>query len=326
MLTLASIRTPERVIDHFAAVHRDGSATRPAATRFGKGAALEGLRNPVDPACLLPLLDGRIDETTLLGRVHAGAHEHRPGWELMFSAPKSVSLVALAGGDERLVAAHDIALKTALSWLEAEAACTRLGNGGKSQRHPTRCFLAIIVRHELSRAAEPHLHSRTLLINAPLAGPGQWCSLDGMPLFHAAKPAGIRYQQCLAEQALACGYDVCWYDNDTFELAVIPRRLALLLSSRAKTVERRLGEQGLSRPTASIRQCECATRQAEAAQPPRLLDRQRQQDRHRAAQAGLDLAALVARARQRGKALPLPVSAATDDTSATPATMHATGC
>ena len=68
MLTLASIRTPERVIDHFAAVHRDGSATRPAATRFGKGAALEGLRNPVDPACLLPLLDGRIDETTLLGR------------------------------------------------------------------------------------------------------------------------------------------------------------------------------------------------------------------------------------------------------------------
>ena len=68
MLTLASIRTPERVIDHFAAVHRDGSATRPAATRFGKGAALEGLRNPVDPACLLPLLDGRIDEETLLGR------------------------------------------------------------------------------------------------------------------------------------------------------------------------------------------------------------------------------------------------------------------
>ena len=219
MLTLAPIRTPERVIDHFAPVHRDGGATRPAATWLGKGAALEGLRNPVDPACLLPLLDGRIDETTLLGRAKGDNREHRPGLALTFSAPKNVGLVALA-----------------------------------------------------------------------------------------------------------CGYDVCWYDNDTFELAVIPRRLALLLSSRAKTVERRLGEQGLSRPTASIRQCECATRQAEAAQPPRLLDRQRQQDRHRAAQAGLDLAALVARARQRGKALPLPVSAATDDTSATPATMHATGC
>ena len=326
MLTLASIRTPERVIDHFAAVHRDGSATRPAATRFGKGAALEGLRNPVDPACLLPLLDGRIDETTLLGRVHAGAHEHRPGWELMFSAPKSVSLVALAGGDERLVAAHDIALKTALSWLEAEAACTRLRAGGKPHRHPTGCFLAVIVRHELSRAAEPHLHSRTLLINAPLAGPGQWCSLDGMPLFHAAKPAGIRYQQCLAEQALACGYDVCWYDNDTFALAVIPRRLALLFSSRAKAVERRLGEQGLSRATANAKQRERATRQAEKAQRPRSIDRQRQHDRQRAAQAGHDLAALVARAQQRSKAPAAAIPAAIAAASTASPPTRATGC
>ena len=68
MLTLAPIRTPERVVDHFAPVHRDGGAARPAATWFGKGAALKGLRNPADPACLLPLLAGRIDETTLLGR------------------------------------------------------------------------------------------------------------------------------------------------------------------------------------------------------------------------------------------------------------------
>ena len=68
MLTLAPIRTPERVVDHFAPVHRDGGAARPAATWLGKGAALEDLRDPVELACLLPLLDGRIDETTLLGR------------------------------------------------------------------------------------------------------------------------------------------------------------------------------------------------------------------------------------------------------------------
>ena len=68
MLTLAPIRTPERVVEHFAPAHRYGGALRPAATWFGKGAALKGLRDPVDPACLLPLLDGRIDEETLLGR------------------------------------------------------------------------------------------------------------------------------------------------------------------------------------------------------------------------------------------------------------------
>ena len=219
MLTLAPIRTPEHVVDHFAPVHRDGGATRPAATWLGKGAALEGLRNPVDPACLLPLLDGRIDETTLLGRAKGDNREHRPGLALTFSAPKNVGLVALA-----------------------------------------------------------------------------------------------------------CGYDVCWYDNDIFALAVIPRRLALLFSSRAKAVERRLGEQGLSRATANAKQRERATRQAEAAQRPRSLEQQRQHDRQRAIQAGLDLAAVVARARQRGKGPPLPVSATADDPSASATSIRAAGC
>ena len=68
MLTLAVIRTPERVVDHFSAVHRYGDAMRPAATWFGQGAAVKGQCYPIDPACLLPLLAGRIDETTLLGR------------------------------------------------------------------------------------------------------------------------------------------------------------------------------------------------------------------------------------------------------------------
>ena len=325
MLTLAPVRTPERVVDHFAPAHRYGGAARPAATWFGKGAALKGLRDPVDPACLLPLLAGQLDERTLLGRSKGDNRTHRPGWELMFSAPKSVSLMALAGGDERLLAAHDRAVQEALTWLETEVACTRLRAGGKPQRHPTGCFLAVIVRHELSRAAEPHLHSRTLLVNATLAGPGRWRSLDDMPLYRAARQAGIRYQQHLAEQALACGYDVCWYDNDTIELAVIPRQLALLFSSRTKAVERRLDAQGLCRPTASIRQREHATRQAEAAQRP--LAQQRQHDRQRAAEAGIDLAALVARARQRGKAaVSVTLSLAAVGTDASSPHTRATGC
>ena len=77
MLTLAPIRTPERVVDHFAPVHRYGGAARPAATWFGTCAAVKGLRNPVDPACLLPLLDRRIDEETLLGRGKGDNREHR---------------------------------------------------------------------------------------------------------------------------------------------------------------------------------------------------------------------------------------------------------
>ena len=73
MLTLAVIRTPERVLDHFAPAHRDGGAARPAATWFGKGAALEGLRDSADPAGLLPLLAALVARAQQCGKAPAAA-------------------------------------------------------------------------------------------------------------------------------------------------------------------------------------------------------------------------------------------------------------
>ena len=55
-----------------------------------------------------------------------GALEHRPGRDLTFSAPKSVSLAALIGGDGRIVEAHDRAVKRTLSWVERNVAETRM--------------------------------------------------------------------------------------------------------------------------------------------------------------------------------------------------------
>ena len=44
--------------------------------------------------------------------------EHRAGWDATFSAPKSVSLTALVGGDDRVRAAHREAVTIALTELE----------------------------------------------------------------------------------------------------------------------------------------------------------------------------------------------------------------
>jgi len=44
--------------------------------------------------------------------------EHRAGWDATFSAPKSVSLTALVGGDERVREAHRESVRVALSELE----------------------------------------------------------------------------------------------------------------------------------------------------------------------------------------------------------------
>src|SRR5437762_6807538 len=56
---------------------------------------------------------------------YQGAHgktiktmEHRAGWDATFSAPKSVSLTALVGGDDRVREAHRESVSTALEQLE----------------------------------------------------------------------------------------------------------------------------------------------------------------------------------------------------------------
>src|SRR5262249_30168952 len=49
-------------------------------------------------------------------RVHT--MEHRAGWDATFAAPKSVSLTALVGGDERVQQAHRESVDAALNELE----------------------------------------------------------------------------------------------------------------------------------------------------------------------------------------------------------------
>ena len=69
---------------------------RKASRWHGKGVAALGLHGPVKPRRFEAILSGRIPGTTTrLGRLRDGKHEHRPGLDITFSAPKSVSLEAL---------------------------------------------------------------------------------------------------------------------------------------------------------------------------------------------------------------------------------------
>ena len=88
--------------------HRDASAW------FGKGAEALGLTGPVDPDTFRAILEGKVPDgsgTELGKRGRDGEITHRPGRDLTFSAPKSVSIAALVGGDERIVGVHDRAVK-----------------------------------------------------------------------------------------------------------------------------------------------------------------------------------------------------------------------
>ncbi len=72
--------------------------------------------------------------------------KHRAGWHATFSAPKSVSLTALVGSDERVREAHRESVRVALGELERYTQA-RLGNvnapqlTGKFATQPMRAFI-----------------------------------------------------------------------------------------------------------------------------------------------------------------------------------------
>ena len=92
---------------------KDDPAHLEASAWAGKGAEALGLSGPVDPATFQAILEGKVSDGPHLGkRGQDGAIHHRPGRDVTMSAPKSVSLIALIGGDERIVSAHDRAVNT----------------------------------------------------------------------------------------------------------------------------------------------------------------------------------------------------------------------
>ena len=127
-----------------------------ASAWAGKGAAGLGLEGPVDPGTFKAVLEGAVPDGSgrrLGKRGKDGEIHHRPGRDLTFSAPKSVSLAALVGGDARIVEAHDRAAGRALGWFEKNAAETRTQDPATGRMVRTGGQKAVIAtfRHDISR-------------------------------------------------------------------------------------------------------------------------------------------------------------------------------
>lgn len=297
MLSIGAVRSSMAAASYFAKDNYYSHHEEGPSQWFGSAADQLGLAGEVNAQRFKELLEGRINEAIQLGR--GGGQQHLHGWDLTFSAPKSVSLAALVGGDERLIAAHDSAVKETLAWLQEHALVTRTRSNGEIVEQATGHMLAAVFRHDLSRAAEPQLHSHAVVMNATVTDSNKWQSVHSIRLYVNAKEAGQRYQQSLAMRAAELAYAIVPNRNGTFELDGVPREVALMFSSRAKAVERRLAEQGLTRATATLEQREDAALRTRSTKP--AIDRiaQRTQDRIAARDAGLDLERFVNQARQR---------------------------
>lgn len=238
---------------------RDGG--QPSAWH-GKGAEALGLSGPVDRETFQGALEGKLPNGEQLGRTGKdGAIEHKPGWDLTFSAPKSVSVAAEVGGDERLIQAHDEAARKALDFVEARAAITRLKEGGEVRQEHTGNLAAALFRHDTSRALDPQLHTHAVVLNATQRQDGEWRSLESREIYRIQKEAGMVYRAELAAKARELGYTVeKTHDDGRFELKEIPEAVRDHFSKRAEAVEKALAERGKTRETASAKEKETITK------------------------------------------------------------------
>lgn len=134
--------------------------------------------------------------------------EHRAGWDATFSAPKSVSLTALVGGDDRVREAHRAAVTTALAELERY---TQARLGGNNPAETTGKFVAAKFEHDTARPvdgyAAPQLHTHAVIFNMTERDNGQTRALQPQGFFDTQQFATAIYQSELTYQLRNLGYE-----------------------------------------------------------------------------------------------------------------------
>ncbi len=170
-----------------------------------------------------------------------------PGFDLTFSAPKSVS-VLFGLGDAALSRevrdAHEAAVGAALGYMERQAAVARRGRGG-TESVLGNGFLAAAFRHRTSRAGDPQLHTHVLVANMTRGPDGRWTALDARRLYVNAKTGGYLYQaQLRAELTRRLGVEWGPVRRGQADLTGIPVGVLRAFSRRRVELKERMAERG----------------------------------------------------------------------------------
>ncbi len=188
----------------------------------GQLAAKWGLQGEVDAAQFGRLADGQHPLTGeqlvrfRLPHQHTNAEgekiktmEHRAGWDATFSAPKSVSLTALVGGDERVRQAHREAVDVALNELEKYA---QARIGGNHPAETTGQWVAAKFEHDSSRPvngyAAPQLHTHVVFFNMTERENGEIRAVQPRELYRSQQYGTAIYRAELSLRLKQLGYEI----------------------------------------------------------------------------------------------------------------------
>lgn len=263
----------------------------------GEGAEALGLTGAVDAVVFEKVLRGEIaDDST----VSAKRGEHRPGWDMTMSASKSVSLIALVGGDKRVVEALREASRETIRWVEQNVAGARVWDGKRQEVRPTGNLVAATFLHDVNRNNEPQLHIHAVIANVTRTAEGKWQALHSDELYNRQRVIGAVFNAALRTRIEQLGYATEPARNPTcgaFEIAGVPRTVIDGFSTRSAQVDAYLAARGLE---GSPRERELAVLATRSAKEAELAPEERAEGwRVTAAGLGWNAKALVDRALAR---------------------------
>ena len=172
--------------------------------------------------------------------------EHRAGWDATFSAPKSVSLTALVGGDEKVREAHRESVKVALNELEKYV---QARIGGNHPAETTGKWVAASFEHDSARPvdgyAAPQLHTHVVFFNLTETENGETRALQPHELYRSQQYATAIYRSELALRLKEHGYEIETGKSGQPEIKGYSREYLEASSPRRQQIQEHLAEQGV---------------------------------------------------------------------------------
>jgi len=178
--------------------------------------------------------------------------EHRAGWDATFSAPKSVSLTALVGGDDRVREAHRQAVTIALTELERY---TQARIGGNNPAETTGKFIAAKFEHDTARPvdgyAAPQLHTHAVIFNMTERPDGSTRALQERGFFDSQQFATAVYQSELTFRLRNLGYEIEAGKSGAPDVKGYTAEYLEASSPRRQQIEEAIARSGFSGPEAA---------------------------------------------------------------------------
>ncbi|STX81701.1 conjugative transfer protein TraI [Legionella busanensis] len=249
MLSIQPLKSAASAADYYTQAFNYYAGDATAMQWLGQGSKSLNLTGVVFKEQMLALLEGKLPDGQVLQNLKG---EHRPGFDMTFSAPKSVSLLIGLGVAPELIQFHDKAVQFTIQQIEKEFAQTRISQSGLVSFEKTNNLVVAAFRQPSSRANDPALHTHCVTMNITFhKGKARSLASDTSrnqgvieQIQNNAHYCGLIYRQHLANLLKEQGFHLRLTGHGLFEIDGVPEHVLKAFSRRREDITSLLNEKG----------------------------------------------------------------------------------